>query len=435
MADRRAPLVVIVCHFVASFAALGLPPFFTDLLPGLGDPGARWAGVLYVVPTACVAISAPLWGRLADRYGRKRLLLRAQLGLAVSFWLASQAQTVAQFAAVLVLQGLLGGTFSASHAYLASALRGPRLAGALTAMQFSARAALVVAPVTVAVLANRVGPQQLYGWLAVLPLLATLLVARLPEPTVISDIHDTNDDDTNIHDTNIHDTNDDVDDIDEQAVQPARAPGTRSLPPLSPVPLYALEAAFVFATVVSFPYFLVLLRQQMPSAGNAMAGTLFALPHLLFLVTARPALAVLRIRARAGLMAGFAGVALGMVLHAVPLGPVGLVLGRLVLGAGLTAGLVALSVRTAEVAHGRPPGALFGTLEMFSKTGAVVAGAAASLLAPRLGPAAPCLLGAAVAGASALALVMRGHSTRPALDDPTVTSFPLASSPLARTAA
>ena len=88
MADRRAPLVVIVCHFVASFAALGLPPFFTDLLPGLGDPGARWAGVLYVVPTACVAISAPLWGRLADRYGRKRLLLRAQLGLAVSFWLA-----------------------------------------------------------------------------------------------------------------------------------------------------------------------------------------------------------------------------------------------------------------------------------------------------------------------------------------------------------
>ena len=108
VAERRAALVVIVCHFVASFAALGLPPFFTDLLPGLGDPGARWAGVLYVVPTACVAISAPLWGRLADRYGRKRLLLRAQLGLAVSFWLASQAQTVAQFAAVLVLQGLLG---------------------------------------------------------------------------------------------------------------------------------------------------------------------------------------------------------------------------------------------------------------------------------------------------------------------------------------
>lgn len=417
MAERRAALVVIVCHFVASFAALGLPPFFPDLLPGLGDPEARWAGVLYVVPTACVAISAPLWGRLADRYGRKRLLLRAQLGLAVSFWLASRAQSVAQFAAVLVLQGLLGGTFSASHAYLASALRGPRLAGALTAMQFSARSALVVAPVTVALLATRVGPQELYAWLAALPLLAALLVARLPEPPRVAE-------------------------------QAARTPGSAVAPVLSPVPLYALEAAFVFATVVSFPYFLVLLREQVPAAGNGAAGILFALPHLFFLLAARPALTVLRSRPAAGLMVGFAGVALGLMLHALPAGAAGLVLGRLVFGAGLTAGLVALSVRTAEVAHGRPPGALFGTLEMFSKIGAVVAGAAASLVAPHLGPAAPCLLGALVAASAAAALFMRSRTTRPTVDSPETPSAPtpsaptpsaltpssLTSSPLARTA-
>lgn len=383
MADRRAPLVVVACQFVASFAALGLPPFFPNLLPGLGDPQARWAGVLYVVPAACVAISAPLWGRLADRYGRKRLLLRAQLGLAVSFWLASQAQTLTQFAAALVLQGLLGGTFAASHAYLAGALRGPKLASALTAMQLSARAALVVAPVTVAVLAARVGPQELYGWLAVLPLLAALLVALTPEP--------------------VH------------ATEPKAAPGAAAAPVLSAVPLYALEAAFVFATVVSFPYFLVLLREQLPAAGGGAAGLLFALPHLVFLVAARPALILLHTRARAGLLVGFAGVAAGLVLHAVPAGAPGLVLGRMLLGAGLTAGLVALSVRTAELARGRPPGALFGTLEMFSKVGAVLAGVAASLLAPRAGPAAPCLLGALVAATVAVALVVRGRSTRPAL--------------------
>jgi MFS family permease len=412
VAERRAALVVIVCHFVASFAALGLPPFFSDLLPGLGDPGARWAGVLYVVPTACVAISAPLWGRLADRYGRKRLLVRAQLGLAVSFWLASQAQTVAQFAAVLVLQGLLGGTFSASHAYLATALRGARLVGALTAMQFSARAALVVAPITVAVLASHVGPQKLYGWLAILPLIAAIVVARLPEPN----------------------STEGRPEHDEQVGQRTRAPGVSAARPLSPVPLYALEAAFVFATVVSFPYFLVLLREQMPSAGNATAGVLFALPHLVFLLAARPALALLRTRARAGLMVGFAGVTAGLVLHTVPAGAPGLVLGRLLFGAGLTAGLVALSVRTAEVARGRPPGALFGTLETFSKTGAVVAGAAASLLTQNLGPAAPCLLGAVVAATTVLTLVLRGRSTRPCLDSP-LTSSPLGSPPLARTAA
>jgi len=404
-------LVVVVCHFVASFAALGLPPFFPDLLPALGDPGAQWAGALYVVPTACVAISAPLWGRLADRYGRRRLLMRAQLGLAASFLLASQAQTVAQFAAVLVLQGLLGGTFSASHAYLASALGGPRLAGALTAMQFSARAALVVAPITVAVLATRVGPQQLYAWLAVLPLLAALIVARLPEPASPAE--------------------------EESGGQGATQDAATAIR-LPAAPLYALEAAFVFATVVSFPYFLVLFREQVPGADNGVAGVLFALPHLLFLLAARPALAVLRRRPAAGLLLGFAAVALGLVLHAVPAGSTGLILGRLIFGAGLTAGLVALSVRTAEVARGRPPGALFGTLEMFSKTGAVAAGLAASLLAPRLGPVAPCLLGALVAAITALTLVVRAGSnrvraTRLPSNSPAM-SFPSRPAPLARTA-
>lgn len=382
MADRRTAPVVVACHFVASFAALGLPPFFPELLPGLGDPEARWAGVLYVVPTVGVALSAPLWGRLADRYGRKRLLLRAQLGLAVSFWLAAQAQDLTQFAVALVLQGLLGGTFSASHAYLATTVPGPRLAGALTAMQLSARSALVVAPITVALLADRVGPQQLYGWLAVLPLGAALLVALLPDPV--------------------------------PAAATAAEPEQATTPVRSPVPLYALEAAFVFATVISFPYFLVLLQEQVPTVPTGAAGLLFALPHLIYLATARSALAVLRTRATAGLLIGNAGVAAGLVLHTVPAGGPALVAGRLLLGLGLTAGLVALSVRTAQVASGRPAGALFGTLEMFSKAGAVLAGVAASLLATHTGPAAPYLLGALVAATTASVLAVRGRSTRSA---------------------
>ena len=91
------------CYFVASFAALGLPPYLTEILPGLGDRHARWAGVLYVVPTVFGALGAPLWGRLADRYGRKRLLLRAQLGLAVAFLLAGWADSLATFTVALVL--------------------------------------------------------------------------------------------------------------------------------------------------------------------------------------------------------------------------------------------------------------------------------------------------------------------------------------------
>ena len=137
------------CYFVASFAALGLPPYLTQILPEFGDGSARWAGVLYVVPTVFGALGAPLWGRLADHFGRKRLLLRAQLGLAVAFLLAGWADSLATFTVALILQGVLGGTFAASNGYLGAALEGTALSKALTLMQGSARAALVVAPIVV----------------------------------------------------------------------------------------------------------------------------------------------------------------------------------------------------------------------------------------------------------------------------------------------
>ena len=115
---------------------------------------------------------APLWGRLADRFGRKRLLLRAQLGLALSFLLAGWADSPATFTVALVLQGILGGTFAASNGYLGAALEGPALSRALTLMQGSARAALVVAPIAVGSLSRWLSPHRQYALLAVLPLTA-----------------------------------------------------------------------------------------------------------------------------------------------------------------------------------------------------------------------------------------------------------------------
>lgn len=179
---RRQVHAVAACYFVASFAALGLPPYLTAILPALGDPQGRWAGVLYIVPTVFSALGAPFWGRLADRFGRKRLLLRAQLGLTVSFLLAGAAGSLPAFTLALVLQGFLGGTFASTNGYLAAALEGPRLSRALTLMQGSARAALVAAPILVGALSPWIDPHRQYLLMAVLPLAAAALLSLLPEP-------------------------------------------------------------------------------------------------------------------------------------------------------------------------------------------------------------------------------------------------------------
>ncbi|MEU3737895.1 MFS transporter [Streptomyces sp. NPDC032198] len=380
---RRQVHAVAACYFVASFAALGLPPYLTQILPELGDASARWAGLLYVVPTVFGALGAPLWGRAADRFGRKRLLLRAQLGLAVSFLLAGWAESFAAFVTALVLQGVLGGTFAASNGYLAAALTGSGLSRALTLMQGAARAALVLAPIVVGSLSPWVSPHRQYALLAVLPLAAAAMLAALPEPTA---------------------------ERPDPTGTPDAADAPQTSAPLAPLKaLYAFEFAFVFSTVISFPYLIALVEDRIPGLSPVVSGALFALPHLCYLLFALRVHQVVERRPMQGIAAGFGLVALGLAGHGAADSLAAFTGVRLLLGAGLTLGLVSLSVLAAECAHGRPPGGMFGTLELVSKGGAVAAGLAAAAGNSLLGLSAPLLTG------TAIALVALAAATLPAL--------------------
>lgn len=378
---RRQVHAVAACYFVASFAALGLPPYFTQILPELGDRTARWAGVLYVVPTVFSAIAAPLWGRLADRFGRKRLLLRAQLGLAVSFLIAGWADSLTMFTVALVLQGILGGTFAASNGYLGAALDGPRLSKALTLMQGSARAALVFAPIVVGTLSPWMSPHRQYALLALLPLAAALLLAALPEPGEGA-----------------------TEERDDEAAEPGGIAPVAALRRL-----YALEFAFVFSTVVSFPYLISLVAERLPGASAALSGLLFALPHLCYLLSAMAVHRAIRTRPRHGMALGFTLIALALAGHGVAATLPTLIAVRLLLGAGLTLGMVGLSVLAAECARGRAPGGMFGSLEFFSKAGAVAAGVTAAVGSARFGPAAPVLIGGGMAALTVFATLLPPH--------------------------
>jgi len=129
-----------------SFATPFLPFFVGDL--GVSDAGAQafLAGVVMSTGGLTFALFAPVWGMLADRYGRKSMVCRAMFGGALSLLLMSFAQTVPQLAVCRLFQGMFSGTVSASIALVASVTPLSRSGFALGMMQAAVFSGNVIGP-------------------------------------------------------------------------------------------------------------------------------------------------------------------------------------------------------------------------------------------------------------------------------------------------
>ena len=121
---RRNLLVCVFGSFTTVLAMTLLLPFLPLYVASLGvrDRGAvaQWSAVAFGATFLASGLAAPLWGRVADRYGRKPILVRASLGMAVCMALTGTVQDIWELLALRLLTGLLGGYASGSTLLVAT---------------------------------------------------------------------------------------------------------------------------------------------------------------------------------------------------------------------------------------------------------------------------------------------------------------------------
>ena len=79
-------------------------PLYVEQLGVTGHSALNmWSGPVFSITFLFSAIASPFWGGLADRKGRKIMLLRSALGMAIIMLLMGMAQNVWQF---LILRAL-----------------------------------------------------------------------------------------------------------------------------------------------------------------------------------------------------------------------------------------------------------------------------------------------------------------------------------------
>ena len=110
---RRNQLAVTAVVFVVFTGFAFVLPFLPLYVRELGvrdeEDVARWAGVLIGVAPLLAGLLAPVWGRLADRYGQKKMAVRALVSYVALLALSAAVTSVGQLFVLRAGIGLFGG--------------------------------------------------------------------------------------------------------------------------------------------------------------------------------------------------------------------------------------------------------------------------------------------------------------------------------------
>ncbi len=177
---RRNMVVCLAGSFTTIAAMTLMLPFLPIYVEHLGVHGhaaiVEWSGIAYGITFLGAGSMAPLWGRVADLYGRKLILMRACLGMAVCMSLIGLAQNIWQLVALRLLAGLLGGYSSGAVVLVATQTPKERAGWALGVLSTGTMAGTLLGPLIGGSLPGLIGIQDTFflaGFAIFLAFLAT----------------------------------------------------------------------------------------------------------------------------------------------------------------------------------------------------------------------------------------------------------------------
>ncbi|MBN1685275.1 MAG: MFS transporter [Spirochaetales bacterium] len=158
---------------IISIAGFGFVlPFLPYFVQEVGVTDAaelnRWVGLINSIASVGMGLMGPVWGIIADRYGRKLMIVRAMLSGTALLFAMSYAQSVQGIFILRMLQGIFCGTVTASATLIAAGTPKARLSFALGFLSSSTFIGFSLGPLLGGVAAEYLGYRMAFRIGAVL---------------------------------------------------------------------------------------------------------------------------------------------------------------------------------------------------------------------------------------------------------------------------
>lgn len=158
---QRMMFILAFAQFVTSLGFSNIFPFLPFYLESLGSKTTLsiefLVGLVFSAQATTMVFAAPIWGAIADRYGRKLMVERAMFGGAIIFFLMGFARSAEDVIALRALQGLVTGVVAAVNALLVATVPRERTGYAIGIIQVSRWGGISIGPLMGGLVADHYG--------------------------------------------------------------------------------------------------------------------------------------------------------------------------------------------------------------------------------------------------------------------------------------
>jgi DHA1 family multidrug resistance protein-like MFS transporter len=180
---ERWQRTLLIIFLVQLFSAVGfsivspfMPLYVAELGSSTGLSVEFLSGMVISAQAFTMMLTAPVWGALADRMGRKLMVARATFGGAAILLLMAFVTSAEQLVLVRALQGLVTGTVAAANALVAGEAPRERTGFAIGIVQVGLWSGVALGPLIGGLLADAYGFRIPFVVTAVLLFISGLLV-------------------------------------------------------------------------------------------------------------------------------------------------------------------------------------------------------------------------------------------------------------------
>lgn len=182
---KRNLLIMWFANFFVGGSMTMVMPFISLYIESFGNFSEKyvqhWSGLTFGITFVSAFIFSPIWGKIGDRYGRKKILIFSGIGMGLSIFLMGFVNSVWELFILRFFMGFFSGFVSMSQAFISTQTPKEVAGRVLGTLQTGSITGSLLGPMLGGILADSLGYSTTFKWTSISIFISALLVIATKE--------------------------------------------------------------------------------------------------------------------------------------------------------------------------------------------------------------------------------------------------------------